>query len=72
MMQPSIDRSLLRVTTTVVRPGNALPMESKVLRPHDHVMPHGQRLEMLEVFRAAPRQSVVDADGAVLRHRDDE
>ena len=33
MTQPSICKSRLRVTTTVVRPGNGLPMESNVLRP---------------------------------------
>ena len=42
------------------------------LASHDQVMPHGQRLEMLEVLRAAPGQVVVHADGPVLRHRDNE
>ena len=40
------------------------------LASHDHVMAHGERLKILEVFRAAPGQGVVHADGAVLRHGD--
>ena len=42
------------------------------LAPHDHVIPHGQRFEMFQIFRAAPGQGVVHADGAVLRHGDDD
>ena len=42
------------------------------LASHDQVMPHGQRLEMFQVFRAAPGQGVIHTDGAVLRHGDDE
>src|SRR5574340_651742 len=39
------------------------------LAPHDHMMSHDERLEVLQVFRDAPRQGVVHTDGAVLRHR---
>src|SRR3989339_254448 len=42
------------------------------LASHDYVMPHGELFEMLEVFRNAPRQGVVDANHTVLRHRHDD
>ncbi len=55
-----------------IRPGNGLPMDSKVFLSHDQMVAHGQPLESPPIGRELPGQPIVAADDAVPGHgRDD-